>query len=125
MSERVGVAAPVRDRGRLQAIAPMVIFDIAGPLVVYYTLSANGFSTVDALILSGILPAFGTGLTVLRHRRLDASDTAKTTSNLLPLVFAAGLIVWNVWYAKRGARRGAVLEAAARARGDTLPAMPI
>lgn len=232
MSERVDLAAPARDRGRLQAVAPMVIFDIAGPLIVFYTLSGNGFSTVDALILSGILPAFGIGLTVLRHRRLDAvgtlvligivvgtvaglasgsarlvlldgtiptavfgvvclaslwssrplmlrfaletigadtpngrdfadkwryegfrhafrvttvvwglaflaeaamqaviievasSDTAKTTSNLLPLVFAAGLIVWNVWYAKRGARRGAILEAAARARGDTPPEMP-
>jgi hypothetical protein len=232
MSESVDRTAPVRDRGRLQAVAPMVIFDIAGPLVVYYTLSGNGFSTVDALILSGILPAFGIGLTVLRHRRLDAigtlvlvgivvgtvaglasgsahlvlldgtiptavfgvvclgslwsrrplmlrfaletigadtpkgrdfadkwryegfrhafrvttvvwglaflaeaalqaviievasSDTAKTTSNLLPLVVTAGLVVWNVWYAKRGQRQGALAEAAARARGDTPPEMP-
>jgi len=211
----------------LQARAPIVIVDIAGPLIVYYTLSGKGFSTLDALILSGILPAFGIGLAVLRHRRLDAigtlvlvgivvgtlaglasgsarfvlldgtiptavfgvlclgslwssrpltfrlaletigaetpkgrafadewryegfrhafrvttvvwglaflaeaalqavivevalSDTAKTTSNLLPLVFAACVIAWNVWYTKRGQRQGARAEAAARARGDT------
>jgi hypothetical protein len=32
-----------------------------------------------------------------------SSDTAKTTSNLLPLVFAAGLIASSVWYATRPA----------------------
>jgi hypothetical protein len=210
----------------------MVVFDIAGPLVVYYWLSANNFTSVDALILSGVLPACGIGLTVIRHRRLDAigalvligivvgtvlglvsgsahlvlvdgtipgavfgalclgslwtrrrlmfrfavefmgADTpqgrdfadkwryaefrhafrvttvvwglsylaeaavqlvivelastavAKTTSNILPLIFLGAVIAWNVSYGRRGQRRGQLAEAAARARGDTRPEMP-
>lgn len=69
MIDRVDRVAPLGGRGRLQALAPMVAFDIAGPLIVYYTLSGSGFSTVGALILSGILPAFGIGLGVRPGRR--------------------------------------------------------
>ena len=219
-------------QGRLQSLAPIVVFDIGGPLVLFYWLSANGFSAVDALILSGALPAIGIAITVVRHRRLDAigalvligivvgtllgalsgsahlvlldgtiptavfgalclgslwtrrplmfrfalefigadtpegrdfadkwrydgfrhafrvttvvwgfsylaeaavqlvivqlasTEVAKTTSNILPLIFTAAVIVWNVWYGKRGQRQGALLEAAARARGDVPPVMP-
>lgn len=210
----------------------MVVFDIGGPVFVYYWLSANNFTPVDALILSGVLPACGIGITVVRHRRLDAigalvligiivgtvlglvsgsahlvlvdgtipgavfgalclgslwtrrplmfrfaiefmgADTpqgrdfadkwryaefrhafrvttvvwglsylveaavqlvivelastavAKTTSNILPLIFLGAVIAWNVSYARRGQRRGQLAEAAARARGDTPPEMP-
>lgn len=210
----------------------MVVFDIGGPVFVYYWLSANNFASVDALILSGVLPACGIGITVIRHRRLDAigalvltgivvgtvlglvsgsahlvlvdgtipgavfgalclgslwtrrplmfrfaiefmgADTpqgrdfadkwryaefrhafrvttvvwglsylveaavqlvivelastavAKTTSNILPLIFLGAVIAWNVSYARRGQRRGQLAEAAARARGDTPPEMP-
>ena len=50
----------------------IAIFDIAGPLVAYSQLRAHGFSEVSALVLSGVFPALGVLLTVIRHRRLDA-----------------------------------------------------
>jgi hypothetical protein len=59
-------------RTRLGSLAGIAIFDIAGPLVAYSQLHAHGFSEVSALILSGVFPAFGVLLTVVRHRRLDA-----------------------------------------------------
>jgi hypothetical protein len=40
--------------------------------VLYYWLRSTGMSAVGALILSGILPAFGIAIRVVRHRRLDA-----------------------------------------------------
>jgi hypothetical protein len=67
-----GTAFPPANRGRLQSLAPIAVFDVIGPLVAYSLLRSNGFSPVTALILSGVLPAFGVGLTVVRHRRLDA-----------------------------------------------------
>jgi hypothetical protein len=59
-----------------------------------------------------------------RSAQVASPGTAKTTSNVMPLVFAAVVIAWNIAYAKRGQRRGALAEAAARARVDTPPAMP-
>lgn len=38
----------------------------------YYSLRSAGLSTVTALVLSGILPAFGITLKIVRHRSLDA-----------------------------------------------------
>jgi uncharacterized membrane protein len=72
MSGGVDRQRPAANRSQLLTMAPIVVFDIAGPLVLFYWLSGNGFSTVDALILSGLLPAFNIGLGVVRHRRLDA-----------------------------------------------------
>ncbi len=63
---------PAADRGRLQSLAPIVVFDTAGPALAYFSLRSAGLSTVAALILSGVLPAFGIALTVVRRRRLDA-----------------------------------------------------
>ena len=51
------------------------IFDVAGPLAVYYGARSVGLSTVVALMLSGVLPAVRVIATVLRHRRLDAIGT--------------------------------------------------
>jgi uncharacterized membrane protein len=65
-------ASAARDRGRLQSLAPVVIFDVAGPLAVYYGMLAAGLSTVTALILSGVLPVAGIALTAVQRRRLDA-----------------------------------------------------
>jgi hypothetical protein len=59
-------------RGRLHTLAPIAIFDVAGPLVAYYALRSAGLSTVTALVLSGVLPAFGVALKVVRHRSVDA-----------------------------------------------------
>jgi uncharacterized membrane protein len=57
---------------RFRAIAPVIFFDVAGPLAVYYGARAAGMSTVVALVLSGALPAFRVVGTALSHRRLDA-----------------------------------------------------
>jgi hypothetical protein len=60
------------DRRRVRALLPVAIFDIAGPVAVYYLLRAAGTAQVTALIASGILPAIGVTISVIRHRRIDA-----------------------------------------------------
>lgn len=59
------------NRGRLVPLAKIAVFDIAGPLVTYSVLRSAGMSTVGALILSGVFPAFGTLLTLARNHRID------------------------------------------------------
>ena len=232
MTAQAGLTSPPGRHGRLRSLAPIVIFDIAGPLAAYWGLLAAGMPNLGALIVSGALPALGILLGALRNRRLDTigalvlagilagtvlglgsgsahlvlldgtvptalfgllclgsvwsgrplmfrfavetigADTprgrefadkwrypgfrsafrvttvvwglaflaeaavqiliietapagvAKTSSTVLPLVFAAVLVAWNISYAKRGHRRGLLAEQAARARGDVPPAMP-
>ena len=229
---REELAPPATERGRLRSLAPIILFDGVGPAVAYFALRSAGLSAVAALILSGVLPAFGIALTIARRRRLDAigalvlvgivagtalglmsnsahlvlidgvvptavfgavclgslwstrpmmfrfalefmgadtakgrdfadkwrypgfrrafrittivwglafvfeaavqiaiietssENTAKLTSNLLPLVVAAAVVAWNVSYAKRGQRQGELAQEAARARGELPPAMP-
>jgi intracellular septation protein A len=58
--------------GRLRSISMIVIFDIAGPLAAYYALRSAGLSAVTALLLSGVFPALGVTIGIVRHRRLDA-----------------------------------------------------
>ena len=65
-------APPPVDRSRWQSLAPIVVFDIAGPLVVYSLLRSGGVSLVGALVLSGVPPAFAVALNFRRNRRLDA-----------------------------------------------------
>jgi hypothetical protein len=60
------------DRSRLRALAPIAVFDIAGPLAVYWLLRAAGTAEVTALMVSGILPAVGLAIGVIRHHRIDA-----------------------------------------------------
>src|SRR5579863_2983712 len=50
----------------------IAIFDIGGPLLAYNLLRANGFSPVAALVLSGVLPAAGVIIGIVRRRRVDA-----------------------------------------------------
>jgi len=57
---------------RLRALAPIVVFDVVGPLGVYYVARGAGLSTIIALVLSGVLPACHVVVTVIRRRRLDA-----------------------------------------------------
>ncbi len=57
---------------RLRTLAPIFIFDVAGPLAVYYGARSAGLSTVMSLVASGGLPAIRVVATVVRHRRLDA-----------------------------------------------------
>jgi hypothetical protein len=52
-------------------LATVAVFDIAGPLVAYSLLRSAGQSAVSALVLSGILPALGVAVGVIRHRRVD------------------------------------------------------
>lgn len=59
-------------RSQIQSLLFIAVFDVGGPLLVYSLLRGRGYSEVSALILSGIFPALGVALTVLRHRRLDA-----------------------------------------------------
>jgi len=50
----------------------IAVFDVAGPIVAYQLLRSAGQSTVTALVLSGILPAFGIAIKLVRRRRIDA-----------------------------------------------------
>jgi hypothetical protein len=50
----------------------IAVFDIAGPLLAYNLLRSAGFSSVSALILSGVFPAAGVIIGIVQHRRVDA-----------------------------------------------------
>src|ERR1700749_4409159 len=50
----------------------IAVFDVAGPLLAYNLLRSAGFSSVSALILSGVFPAAGVIITIVQHRRVDA-----------------------------------------------------
>jgi hypothetical protein len=50
----------------------IAVFDIAGPLVAYSLLRSAGFSTVTALVLSGVFPAAGVIMVIIQHRQVDA-----------------------------------------------------
>jgi hypothetical protein len=60
------------DSRRLRSVAMIAVFDIGGPLLVYNLLRSNGFSTVAALVLSGLLPVVGMIIGFIGHRRVDA-----------------------------------------------------
>jgi hypothetical protein len=56
---------------RLPAVAKIVVFDIAGPLVLYMWLRSQGWSAVTSLVASGVLPAVGVIAGIARKRRID------------------------------------------------------
>jgi hypothetical protein len=60
------------DGRRLRSLVMIAVFDVAGPLATYSLLRSAGFSTVTALVLSGVFPAVGVLIAVIRHRRVDA-----------------------------------------------------
>jgi hypothetical protein len=68
--ERRPAAAPAGS-GRRASLLSIAVFDVGGPLAVYYSLRSAGISTVVALVVSGLPPAVGIGLSVRRHRRID------------------------------------------------------
>jgi len=49
----------------------IAIFDIAAPLAAYGLLRSAGLSAVTALVISGVFPAAGVTIGIVRHRRLD------------------------------------------------------
>jgi hypothetical protein len=57
--------------GRLRSIALIVILDIAVPLAAYGLLRSSGLTPAMALLLSGVFPALGLAIGIVRHRRLD------------------------------------------------------
>ena len=68
-----GVSSRAEAEGRRRtSILSLVLFDVGGPLVVYYGLRSSGSSTVTSLVLSGVPPAMGIALGAWRHRRVDA-----------------------------------------------------
>lgn len=50
----------------------IAVFDVAGPLLAYNLLRSAGFSSVSALVLSGVFPAIGVTIGIIQHRRVDA-----------------------------------------------------
>lgn len=50
----------------------IAVFDVAGPLLAYNQLRSAGFSSVSALVLSGVFPAIGVTIGIIQHRRVDA-----------------------------------------------------
>ena len=52
-------------------MAKIVVFDIAGPLGLYWWLRGHGWSPVTSLVVSGILPAVGVLLGIVSKRRID------------------------------------------------------
>ena len=61
----------------------ILVFDLAGPLLVYSLLRSAGLSAVAALVISGVLPALGIVIGALVDRRLD----------VIGVVVLAGLLV--------------------------------
>jgi hypothetical protein len=49
----------------------ILIFDVGAPLAAYNLLRSAGLTAVTALLLSGVFPALGVAITVVRNRRLD------------------------------------------------------
>ncbi|HXP57278.1 MAG TPA: VC0807 family protein [Streptosporangiaceae bacterium] len=72
MGNNVPPQSPARLRDRLEPLAMIAVFDIAGPLVTYSAVRSAGLGAVPALLLSGVFPALGVLLGFARHRRVDA-----------------------------------------------------
>lgn len=56
---------------RFGSIAKIGIVDIGAPIAAYSLLRSAGVTATTALLLSGIFPALGMVVSVIRHRRLD------------------------------------------------------
>jgi hypothetical protein len=68
---------------QLRQITMILVFDLGGPLLAYSLLRSAGMSAVAALVISGVLPALGIGISALADRRLD----------VIGIVVLAGLLV--------------------------------
>ena len=91
---------PGRDRNRIQAVAMIAVFDIAGPLVAYSLLRSAGLSTVSALVLSGIFPAFGVLAGLIRHRRFDVLGFPRWRHCRTPWGCSAATLASSWWRAR-------------------------
>lgn len=81
---------------RARSLLSLTVFDVGGPLAVYYALRSSGASTVVALVVSGLLPAVGIGLGVLWHRRVDAIGVLVLSGIVVGAVvgLASGSVRW-------------------------------
>jgi hypothetical protein len=69
-ARRTGANTPAKG-GRIRSIAMIAIFDVGAPLAAYSLLRSAGLPVVTALVLSGVFPALGVTIGVVRNRRLD------------------------------------------------------
>jgi hypothetical protein len=81
------------DTRRLRSVAMIAIFDVGGPLLAYNLLRSNGFSTVAALVLSGVFPVVGMIIGFIGHRRVDAVGALVLTGIIVGAIL--GLVSRN------------------------------
>jgi hypothetical protein len=93
-------AAPKSPSGGLHSVLSIAVFDIAGPYLAYSQLTSHGFRPAMALVLSGILPAFGVALNVIRKHRVD----------VIGILVLAGIAVGTVLGLLTGSARMVLLE---------------
>ena len=80
-------------KNRLAALAPIFVFDVAGPLAIYFGARRAGLSTVTSLVISGVLPAIRVIATIVRQRRADVIGALVLAG--IVLATAAGIISDN------------------------------
>ena len=93
LTDIASAAEATASQDRLAALAPIFIFDVAGPLAIYFGARRAGLSTVASLVISGVLPASRVIATIARRRRVDVIG-ALVLSGIV-LATAAGLISDN------------------------------
>ena len=64
----------------------ILVFDLGGPLLAYSLLRSAGMSVVASLVISGVLPALGIGISALADRRVD----------VIGIVVLAGLLALSL-----------------------------
>lgn len=79
VSEEAKVTSSPHQR-RLQPVVLLVVFDLAGPLALYYLLRSAGWSAVAGLVLSGVPPAIGIALGAVRVQPRLALPSPSTRS---------------------------------------------
>ena len=83
------VSSAVGGTNRWVGLAKILVIDVAGPLLTYSLLKANGMSDVLALVLSGILPALGVLNDWVRHHSLGVIGVVVLSGFALGVVLAA------------------------------------
>jgi hypothetical protein len=84
----------------VSSLMSIAVFDIGGPYLAYAQLSSHGFKPAMALVLSGILPALGVALNVVRKHKAD----------VIGVLVLAGIAVGTVLGLLTGSARLVLLE---------------
>jgi hypothetical protein len=85
--------SPAAKGSQLRSVAKILIVDIGAPLAFYYALRSAGLTTVDALLLSGVFPAAGVTIEIVRRRRLDVVGALVVAGIIVGTI--AGLVSHN------------------------------